>query len=66
MSQPANINTKLADLKTQIDWFYSEDFELSKALENYQKAATLAKDIEKDLSSLKNKIDIIAKDFTEA
>ena len=66
MSQPANISNKLDQLKESIDWFYSEDFELSKALENYQKAATLAKDIEKDLSSLKNKIDIIAKDFTEA
>lgn len=59
-----NINSKLADLQSQIDWFYSGDFDLSKALENYEQATKLAKEIESDLSTLKNKIEIISRDFT--
>ena len=66
MSQIAknNINSKLDDLKNRIDWFYSDDFDLSLALENYETATTLAKQIEQDLLTLKNKIDIISKDFS--
>ena len=65
MSQNANINQKIDQLKADIDWFYSDDFDLSQAVDKYQKASTLAKDIEKDLDTLKNQIEVIAKDFTE-
>jgi len=65
MSQNANINQKIDQLKADIDWFYSDDFDLSQAVDRYQKASTLAKDIEKDLDTLKNQIEVIAKDFTE-
>ncbi len=65
MSQSANINEKLEQLKTQIDWFYSDDFDLNQATENYEKATKLAKEIEADLTGLKNRIEIISKDFTQ-
>ena len=63
MSQNANINPKIDQLKADIDWFYSDDFDLGQAVDRYQKASTLAKEIEKDLTTLKNQIEVIAKDF---
>lgn len=65
MSQNANINTKLEQLKAQVDWFYSDDFDLSLAVDSYEKATKLAKEIESDLATLKNRIEVIAKDFTQ-
>ena len=65
MSKPASINTKLDQLKSQIDWFYSDDFDLSQAAAKYESAAKLAKQIQTDLAVLKNKIEIISEDFTE-
>lgn len=60
-----SINQKMQDLETQIDWFYSDDFSLDEATERYEKAASLAKEIEVDLDNLKNNISIIQKDFTK-
>ena len=54
--KPTNINQKLDQLKSLIDWFHSEDFDLSQAVENYQKAASLAQQIKTDLTTLKNTI----------
>ena len=66
MSQPKDsINNKIDDLKKQIDWFYSEDFSLDRAADKYQKSVDLAKEIEKDLSELKNTIELIGRDFTK-
>lgn len=66
MSQKdANINKKIEKLQTQIDWFYGEDFKLDQAEGQYQTAIKLAKEIEKDLTDLKNKITVLEKDFSE-
>ena len=64
MSKPANINDKLDQLKAQVDWFYSDDFDLAQAVANYESAVKLAKQIETDLKTLKNNIEIITQDFT--
>ena len=66
MSTNANINSKLDQLKEQIDWFYSEDFDLNQAVVNYEKATKLASEIESDLTTLKNKIEVISQDFTQS
>ena len=58
------LTSKLADLDEKVNWFYSEDFSLEKAVENYRSAVTLAKDIEQDLQNLKNEIEVISKDFS--
>ena len=67
MSNPENnsINGKITKLNEQVQWFYSDDFSLNEAEKRYKESVELAKEIEKDLNSLKNKIEIIDKDFTK-
>jgi len=55
-----SIDAKLKQLDEQVEWFYSEDFSLDQALENYRAAHQLAQTIEKDLSALKNQVEVIA------
>ena len=59
------ISEKIEDLKTGVDWFYSDNFELDKASAKYKELTTLAKDIEKDLAELKNEIKLIDEDFSK-
>ncbi len=63
--EKANISDKITKLNTKVEWFYSDDFSLDEASEKYQAAIKLAKDIEQDLNSLKNEIELISKDFTK-
>ena len=60
-----SINEKITDLNNKIQWFYSDDFSLDEAEARYKEAAALAKGIEDDLSTLKNHIEILSKDFTK-
>lgn len=59
------LTEKLTSLDEQIDWFYSNDFQLEHATENYKSAITLAKDIEQDLANLKNEIEVLSQDFSK-
>lgn len=59
------ISNKLKELNDKIEWFYGDDFSLDDASEKYKEAAGLAKEIEKDLSELKNKIELLSEDFTK-
>ncbi len=67
MSNPENstINAKITKLNEQVQWFYSDDFNLDQAEENFRAASKLAKEIEEDLDNLKNKIEILSQDFTK-
>ena len=60
-----NVSDKITELKTGVDWFYSDDFKLEEASERYKKLTDLAKEIEKDLNEMKNEINVIAKDFSK-
>lgn len=60
-----NVSDKISELKTGVDWFYSDDFKLEEASERYKKLTDLAKEIEKDLNEMKNEINVIAKDFSK-
>ena len=60
-----NVSDKISELKTGVDWFYSDDFKLEEASERYKKLTDLAKEIEKDLSEMKNEINVIAKDLSK-
>ena len=60
-----SINDKITKLNTTTQWFYSDDFNLDEAEAKYKDAVNLAKEIEKDLDELKNRIKIINKDFTK-
>ncbi len=65
MSQKKNISEKIADLKTGVDWFYSDDFKLEEASAKYKDLTKLAKEIEKDLAEMKNEIKVIEEDFSK-
>lgn len=63
--QEKNLNEKIAELDNQVEWFYSDDFQLEKAIDKYKSALVLAKDIEKDLVELKNEIEVLTEDFSK-
>ncbi len=65
MASEKKISDKIDELKTGVEWFYSEDFKLEKASEKYKALTALAKDIEKDLAELKNEIKVIEEDFSK-
>ena len=60
-----NLNERIAELDRKVEWFYSDDFELEKAVEKYKETAELAKKIKADLEALKNKIEILDTDFSK-
>lgn len=60
-----NLNEKIAELDKKVEWFYSDEFKLEEAVENYREAVGLAKEIEKDLTELKNEIEVLAEDFSK-
>jgi exonuclease VII small subunit len=60
-----NVSEKISELKTGVDWFYSDDFKLEEASKRYKELTSLAKEIEKDLAEMKNEINVIAEDFSK-
>jgi exonuclease VII small subunit len=57
------ISEKTAELTAMVEWFDGDDFSLEKALDKYKAAEKLASEIEKDLLSLKNEINIVKQRF---
>ena len=62
---PKNVSEKIDELKSGVEWFYSDDFKLEDASEKYRALTALAKEIEKDLGELKNEIKVIEEDFSK-
>ena len=60
-----NVSEKIDELKSGVEWFYSEDFKLEEASEKYKALTSLAKEIETDLNDLKNEIKVIEEDFSK-
>lgn len=59
------IAEKTAKLDELVAWFDTEDFELERALDVFTEAEKLAQEIEHDLQSLKNNIEIVKAKFSE-
>lgn len=57
------IEEKMAELDQLVAWFDGDKFELEGAIEKFKKAEALAADIEKDLQSLKNDVQVIKQKF---
>ncbi len=57
------IQEKTEKLSEIVSWFNSDDFLLEIAIEKFQEAEKLATEIEQDLLSLKNDIQIIKQKF---
>lgn len=65
MTKEKTISEKIKELDEATSWFYSDEFSLDEATEKYQAATKLAREIEEDLKDLKNKIEVIERDFTK-
>ena len=57
------LNEQIAELDKQVEWFYSDEFKLEEATAKYKDAVKLAKQIEGELESLKNEIEVLAEDL---
>jgi exodeoxyribonuclease VII small subunit len=62
-TEPTDINKKMAQLNEYIAWFESDDFAIEQSLEKFSEAQKLADEIQADLDSFKNKIEIVKKQF---
>lgn len=60
------IQEKIAALDTLVAWFDSDEFSLEGAIAQFKKAESLAKEIEDDLSKLKNEIEVVKQKFDQA
>lgn len=63
MSQNKTIQEKTAQLNQLVAWFDSEEFVLEQAVEKFREAEVLAEEIEADLTTLKNEIQVIRQKF---
>lgn len=54
--QNKTIKEKLEDLKSKLDWFNGEDFEVEESIEKYEEAKKVAEEIIKDLGNKKNEL----------
>jgi len=57
------IQAKINQLDELVAWFDSDDFTLETALDKFKEAEKLAEDIERDLTSLKNDIQVVKQRF---
>lgn len=60
-----SIENKMKQLRELAEWFESDDFDLDKASDQFKKASTLAKEVETELSTLKNDITVLKQSFEE-
>lgn len=57
------IQEKLTELADLVAWFQGGAFKLEDALTKFKTAEALAEEVEKDLTKLKNEINVVAKKF---
>lgn len=62
MSKSNTIEQKISELEKLVAWFDSDEFELEKAMGQYEKAQVLAAEIEADVATLKNSIEQVGGD----
>ncbi|RYX78390.1 hypothetical protein EON76_05845 [bacterium] len=62
-SEQKTIQQKTAQLNELVAWFDSEEFTLENAMDVFKEAEALATDIETDLLSIKNDINVIKQKF---
>jgi exonuclease VII small subunit len=58
-----SVQEKLAELSELVAWFQSPAFKLEDAFDKFKQSETLAEEIEKDLTKLKNDIQVVKKKF---
>jgi exodeoxyribonuclease VII small subunit len=63
VNKSQTVQEKLAALSELVAWFQSPAFTLEEAVTKFKTAETLAEEIEKDLTKLKNDIQVVKKKF---
>ncbi len=63
MSKASNIEARMKQLRELVAWFEGDDFKLEEAGKKFGEATNLAKEIELELSDLKNTITVIKESF---
>ena len=59
------VQEKMSELSELVAWFQSPAFKLEEAVTKFKQAESLAEEIEKDLTKLKNDIKVVKKKFNE-
>ena len=59
------VQEKMTELTETVNWFQSPSFTLEGAVDKYKHAEKLAREIEHDLTELKNEIEVVQKRFNE-
>jgi exodeoxyribonuclease VII small subunit len=57
------IQEKTTELNELVAWFNSDDFVLEKAVDQFKQAEQLAEEIEKDLTAIRNDIQVVKQKF---
>ena len=57
------VQEKMNQLSELVAWFQSAHFSLEEAVDRYKQAETIAEEIQADLTSLKNEIKVIKRQF---
>lgn len=60
------IQEKMADLGGLVAWFDGDDFAIEAAINKFREAEKLAEEIEHDLKTLKNDIEVVKQKFDQA
>jgi exodeoxyribonuclease VII small subunit len=60
------IEQKMDELRAAVAWFEGDSIVLEEATEKFKQAAELAKEIEKDLSEMKNTVTVLKQSFEDA
>lgn len=65
---PAKAHTTIAEKMQQLEellqWFESEEITVEEAVEKYEKALKLSKELEAQLKEAKNQVEVIKKKFS--
>lgn len=65
MSKKTDFKQQLEELEKIVEWFESEEVDIDKALEKFERGMELASDLEKQLSDMENKVQEITRKFNE-
>lgn len=56
-------SSKMQELEELLAWFESGELSVEEALKKYEQAIKLAKELEKELETAKNKVEILKQNF---
>jgi exodeoxyribonuclease VII small subunit len=56
---------KMQELEAILAWFESDEMELHKSVEQFERGMKLAKELEKELAEAQNKVEVLKKKFAK-